>query len=84
MSRDSVFNGACKLLCAMGHIEIWHGAMHREKCMWNISVRYQNCALWILVHNTKVVHTSYWHDGEEMHSVYRCAKARFTLWCCCA
>jgi hypothetical protein len=24
-----------------GHIELWHGAMHREKCMWNISARYK-------------------------------------------
>jgi hypothetical protein len=44
LSHESVINGARRLLCAVGHIELWHGAMHRVKCMWNISARYTNCA----------------------------------------
>jgi hypothetical protein len=71
---DSVFNSVRRLLCVVWHIELCLGAMHRDKCMWNISARYQNCAQWILAQNAKVVHASYWHDREEMHSVYRCEK----------
>jgi hypothetical protein len=55
------------------------GRYNREKCMWSISARYQNCAQWILAHNAKVVHASCQRDGEEMHSGYRCAETRFTL-----
>jgi hypothetical protein len=37
-----------------GHIELWHGAMHREKCMWNISARYKNCAQQVSVQEPKL------------------------------
>jgi hypothetical protein len=45
----------------------------------------------VSVHDTKTMHSGYWrttqkvvrascrHDGEEIHSGYRCAEKRFTL-----
>jgi hypothetical protein len=44
--------------------------------MWNISVQYQNCAQWILVHNARIVRVSSWYDEEEMHSRFRCMEKR--------
>jgi hypothetical protein len=39
----------------------------------------QNCVQWISMHHAKVVHTSCWRDGEEMHSGYRCSENAFYL-----
>jgi hypothetical protein len=36
---DRVFDGAYKLLYAVRHIELYHGAIHRVKWMWNIQAR---------------------------------------------
>jgi hypothetical protein len=69
-----------------GHIEIWHGVMHRTKCMWNINAQYKkkNGAQWILSRNAKVVPGSYWRDGEGRNRGYRCVEERFTFCCGCA
>jgi hypothetical protein len=53
--------------------------MHMTKCMWNIGMRYQNYAQWILVHNARVVHVSCQCDEEEMNIRYRCVVKCFTL-----
>jgi hypothetical protein len=47
--------------------------------MVDISAGSQNCAWWILVCGTKVLHASYWHDKEVIHGGFKVREARFTL-----
>jgi hypothetical protein len=54
LSHDSLVWCAQSIDAWWGHIELWHGAMHREKCMWNISARYKNCAQRVIVQEPKL------------------------------